>query len=729
MAEKGTYIYPVRGMTCAACARNVENILKFTDGVEAANVNYAAHQVQVVLAKPVAFSVLQKATKSIGYELVEKVDREKEKAFEQQKLKLLRYKLAIAAVCSIPIFLLSMIFTHVPHSKYIQLVLSLPVILFSGRHYYTSAAQKIRHWQFSMDTLVALGTGAAFLYSISATFFPQFFMQSGVAAHVYFESAVVIITLLLLGKYLEERAKMATSAAIDELMQLQPNTAIRISGGAEEEVPIDALMVGDEVKILPGAHIPVDGLVKSGTSHVNESMLSGESMAVAKNPGDLLTGGTLNQAGAMIMKVTQVGENTILAGIIKMVQEAQGSKSPAQKFADRVSAVFVPTVIIIALFTGLIWYYLGPEPAALRAFVVSVTVLIIACPCALGLATPTAITVSVGRGAKQGILIKDAEIFEQMKKVNTLLLDKTGTLTKGKPEVVNYYPRSENSKILGALMAAEKHSEHPIAAALVAWLQSQTHAEKVEDISIESGLGISFGFEGVRYFAGKPGWQNTENDTWQREHFAKLESDQNTVVELSSNGRVLAFFGFRDALKPEAAKAIKRIKSKGIGVYMLTGDRKSVAQKIAQELDLDGFSAELTPADKLKTVQQHQAKKEIVAMVGDGINDAPALAQADVSIAMGTGTDAAMASAGITLLLGDISKIEKAISLSQKTAGIIKQNLFWAFFYNIIAIPIAAGVLYPFTGYLLNPMIAGGAMAFSSVSVVLNSLRLKIVKL
>ena len=724
MAET-KHTYPVRGMTCAACARNVENILKFTEGVSDASVNYAAHQVQVSLEQDVDFGTLQKTVQSIGYDLVEKADHNKQKEEEKKNLLQLRNKLIVAVLFSTPVFLLSMVFTGVKGAAYIQLLLSLPVIFYSGRHYYVSAVKKLKHWQFNMDTLIAMGTGAAFLYSLFATLFSNWFVEAGIETHVYFESAVVIITLILLGKFLEERAKMATSGAIDKLMELQPSKALRISGNTEEEVPIDALMVGDCIKILPGSNIPVDGIVKSGSSYVNQSMLTGESEAIKKSFGDMLIGGTMNQAGALEMEVTKVGENTVLAGIIRMVQEAQGSKAPAQKLADKVSSIFVPAVIIIALVSGLLWYFLGPEPAGLRAFVVAVTVLIIACPCALGLATPTAITVSVGKGAQQGILIKDAETFEQMKKVNTLLIDKTGTLTKGEPEVIRKFFREEKPSFVGALLAAEKQSEHPAAKSLVKWLEEEVKPAQIESFEVESGSGISFSYEGIQYYAGRAGWQHSTHDTWYNEHLTLLEEAKATIVEVSSKGETIALFGLSDPIKKEAKAAVKAIQTKDIAVYMLTGDRKQIAAHITKELGLDGFEAELLPEQKLNVVKKHQANGEIVAMVGDGINDAPALAQANVSIAMGTGTDAAMASAGITLLHGDISKIEKAISLSQKTATIIKQNLFWAFFYNVLAIPIAAGALYPFTGYLLDPMIAGGAMAFSSVTVVFNSLRLK----
>lgn len=722
--------YPVRGMTCASCARNVENILKYTEGVIDASVNYAGHNVQVVTNGAVDFAVLCKSVQSIGYDLVEKTDLSKLRQEAQADLAQLRDKLVVAAIFSLPVFLLSMVFMHVHNSAYFQFALCLPVLLYSGRHFYVSAYKKLRHWQFNMDTLIGLGTGAAFVFSVFNTFFGGVYQDSGLEGHVYYESAVVIITLILLGNYVEERAKMATNTAIEQLMELQPEKAVRINEGVDEEIPVESIMTNDVVRIFPGANIPVDGMVVQGSSYVDESMLTGESEAIKKQEGDSLTGGTVNQSGAMLMKVTRVGGETTLAKIIKLVQEAQGSKAPSQKLADKISGIFVPVVIGISLFSGLTWFFFVPEPQFLHAFTIAITVLIIACPCALGLATPTAITVGVGLGAQNGILIKDAEIFEKMKGITMLLVDKTGTLTQGKPTITHhFYQDNSVEKLLGAILAAQKQAEHPVAKAFVNWLAANAEEKPVTDLEISSGNGLAFTYQNQRYFLGKPGWQNIAHDDWQSEKLTFLKAQNVTIAELSSNSKSMALFGLEDPAKPEALEAIQHIKNRGIKIVMLTGDRREVASHISKTLHLDGFEAELMPADKLQIVQRYQQQGEMVAMAGDGINDAPALAKADVSIAMGTGTDVAMASAGITLLHGDVSKIEKAIVLSQKTASTIKQNLFWAFFYNILAIPIAAGMLYSFTGFLLNPMIAGGAMALSSVTVVFNSLRLKLIKL
>jgi Cu2+-exporting ATPase len=718
--------FPVRGMTCAACARNVENILKFTDGVVDASVNYAGHNVQVVMDKNLDFGILQKAVQSIGYDLVEKTDVNALRKQGLADLQKLRNKLYVAAAFSLPVFVLSMFFMHLTWGNYAQFVLSLPVIFFSGKHFYISAAKKLRHRQFNMDTLIAMGTGSAFLFSILVTFAPAIFSNAGLAAHPYFESAVVIITLILFGNYLEERAKTATNTAIEKLMQLQPESVWRMNNGELEEVPVEAIMPGDVLRVFPGANVPLDGVVREGSTFVDETMLTGESIPTKKTVGDTVTGGTVNQESTFLLEVTRVGAETTLAKIIKLVQEAQGSKAPAQKLADKISGIFVPIVLGIAAFTAIAWYVFGPEPRALFAFTTAITVLIIACPCALGLATPTAITVGVGKGAGQGILIKDAATFDAVQHITTLLLDKTGTLTEGKPIVTQQFYRDENAeKLRAAVRVAELQSEHPIAKALANALADIGYKVEISDVTVSSGNGISFNYLNNIYHLGKPGWQQVVEDEWYMQHLETLQQANATMVLLSTNKQALVLYGLTDALKQGAKEAVQNIRQLGIKVHMLTGDRREAAEFFSKALHLDGFDAELLPADKLAVVQRLQATGEIVAMAGDGINDAPALAQANVSFAMSTGTDIAMASAGITLLHGDISKIEKAITLSRQTSQTIRQNLFWAFFYNILAIPVAAGILYPFTGFLLNPMIAGGAMAFSSVTVVFNSLLLK----
>jgi len=722
--EKMTF--PVRGMTCAACARNVENILKMEEGVNNATVNYAAHQVTVETNNALDFKVLQDAVQSIGYDLVEKTDITVEKAAAEKQLKKIRNKLVVAAIFSVPLFVLAMFFMLLPNGNYIQFLLVLPVIFYSGRHYYTSAYKKLLKWQFNMDTLIAMGTGAAFIYSVVATFFPAVFQETSMAHHVYFESAAVIITLILLGKYFEERAKSSTNKAIEKLMELQPATVVRLNNGADEVVPIEAVMKGDVIRIFPGANIPLDGLVAEGESFVDESMLTGEPLAISKQKGDTLTGGTVNNGEAMLMQVVNVGSNTVLASIIKQVQEAQGSKAPVQKLADKISGVFVPIVVLIALISASIWYFFGPEPSGIYAFTVAITVLIIACPCALGLATPTAITVGVGKGAALGILIKDAETFEKMCRVEVLFVDKTGTLTEGKPTVTKaFFVDGLDKNLKGALLSAEKNSEHPLAKTIVKWLDKENAPQKVTEVKEISGQGISFIYNEETYFFGRPGWKNATLGDWAKSNISELEEANQTILELSNGSEVLAIIGLNDVLKTNANQAVSDLNALGVEVIILSGDAQAPVKAVANGLNISTFHAALTPAKKLEIVASYMAKGKTVAMAGDGINDAPALAKADVGIAMGTGTDVAIGSAGITLLHGDISRIVQAMDLSKQTNKTIKQNLFWAFFYNIVAIPVAAGALYPVFGFLLNPMIAGGAMAFSSISVVLNSLRLK----
>lgn len=717
--------FPVRGMTCAACARNVENILKLEDGVADASVNYAAHQVTVSLDGDVAFEKLRESVQAIGYDLVEKHDATMEKMEAQRQLKKLRTKLLISAAFTLPVFVLSMFFMHLPSGNYVQFVLVLPVVFYAGSHYYTSAYKKLLKWQFNMDTLIAMGTGAAFVFSVMVTFLPFLFEETGMQHHVYFESAAVIITLILFGKFLEERAKHSTNAAVEALMALQPTTVKRINGDVEEEVPLDAILPGDRVRVFPGANIPLDGEIEEGSTYVDESMLTGEPVPVAKRSGDTVTGGTINQSGTLVLKVTHVGDDTVLSGIIKQVREAQGSKAPAQKLADKISGIFVPVVIFLALIAALVWYLFGPEPRGMYAFSVAITVLIIACPCALGLATPTAITVGVGKGTGMGILVKDAETFDKMSRVDTLIIDKTGTLTQGRPEVQQAVFRNDEGQLKSALLYAEKFSEHPLAQAVVAWLQKNTQPTVASEITEHSGYGISFLFEGEEYFFGKLNWQPFQIDEWAANQLSNFEKEDFTIIALTSKESLVALVGLKDALKPEAVTAIKELKNQGIHVILASGDNAQTVGRVADQLDIADHHAGLLPEDKLKLVELYKSKNGIVAMAGDGINDAPALAAADVGIAMGTGTDVAISSAGITLLHGDITKITKAITLAKATNKTIKQNLFWAFFYNILAIPVAAGVLYPAFGFLLNPMIAGGAMAFSSITVVLNSLRLK----
>lgn len=725
--------YPVKGMSCAACASSVESMLKAQEGVTKANVNFANHSVSVNYdATAISPAQLKKTLEAVGYELVtDTVDPGQLKAEKKATLKRLKQKLTIAAIFSLPVFVLSMFMIEIPFKNWVLLVLSVPVIFYSGRGFYISAWKKIKHGTTNMDTLISLGTGAAFLFSLFNTIFPEYLLQFGLEPHVYYESAVVIITLILFGNFMEEKAKDRTSTAIEKLMGLQPKEANLVRNGKIITVDIDEITVGDILLIKPGAKIPLDGVVVSGNSYIDESMVTGEPEHAQKQEGDKLVGGTINQTGSLEMRVDKVGEDTMLARIIKMVQEAQGSKAPAQKLADKISSIFVPVVIVIAILSFTIWVIGGPGFST--AFVVLVTVLIIACPCALGLATPTAITVGIGKGANQGILIKDAEALEKVKDINVLLVDKTGTITEGKP-AVNEFIISENhdkKNLLNVIYSLEQKSEHPLAKSILDYLEQQKFAiEDIELLDFRSitGEGVEGKSGNDTYFVGSVARLKTNQFILEgsiKNEFDRLNRSGKTMVIVSKNDLVIAAINIEDQLKINAKQAIANLHKEKIKVIMVTGDNEGVARTIAAQAGIDEIHAEVLPEQKSDLVMKYQADGKKVAMAGDGINDAPALAKADVGIAMGSGTDIAIESAALTLVKGDISKIAQAINLSRQTSRTIKENLFWAFIYNVITIPVAAGLLYPFTGFLLNPMIAGGAMAFSSVSVVLNSLRLK----
>jgi Cu2+-exporting ATPase len=585
-----------------------------------------------------------------------------------------------------------------------------------------------------MDTLVALSTGIAFGFSVFNTIYPQFFESRGLVAHVYYESAVVIITVILGGRLLEEIARGKTSKAIKDLMGLRPETVNIIQYGKEVEVALEEVLVGDLVIVRPGDRIPIDGKVKKGESYVDESMITGEPMAVGKRKGDKVFAGTINQSGSFRMLAEKVGSETVLARIIRLVQEAQTSRPPVQKLVDKIAGIFVPTVIIIAITSALIWYFAGPEPSVVYSFLVLITVLIIACPCALGLATPTALMVGIGKGAQQGILIKNVQSLEIAHKVDTLILDKTGTITKGDSSVtgIHWLKGMDTQNLGNILKTLESQSEHPVARAIVDRLDSHEIITDLEEFLNNAGSGVEAKIRGEMFYAGNYRLLEKKNISISEELKIvgkKWEEEASTVVYFCDAQKALAVFAISDSIKDGSIEAIRLIKEMGIEVIMLTGDNQMSAASIAEKVGIQSFKYGLLPLEKGEIVKKLQEEGHIVAMTGDGINDSAALARADVSIAMGSGTDIAMESSDITLMHSDLREIPKAINLSNATLKTIKQNLFWAFIYNIIAIPIAAGALYPVFGILLSPMIGGAAMAFSDVSVVSNSLRLRTVKI
>ncbi|MDQ3279260.1 MAG: copper-translocating P-type ATPase, partial [Bacteroidota bacterium] len=610
--------------------------------------------------------------------------------------------------------------------------LATPVILVFGRQFFIGAWKQAKHRSANMDTLVALSTGVAYLFSVFNTLYPAYWHSRGLHAHVYFEAAAVVIAFILLGKMLEEKAKGNTSSAIKKLMGLQPKTVTVVhEGGHQMDLPIASVNVGDTLMVKPGEKIAVDGTVSTGSSFVDESMISGEPVPVEKKSGDNVFAGTINQKGSFQFKANKVGGDTVLAQIIRMVQEAQGSKAPVQKLVDKIAGIFVPIVILIAVLSLVAWVVLGGENAFTQGLLALVTVLVIACPCALGLATPTAIMAGVGKGAENGILIKDAESLELAKKLTAVVLDKTGTITEGKPEVVaiKWGEGAAKKELSDLLFSIEQQSEHPLAEAVVRYLKRKgVQSLPLEHFESITGKGVKVQHAGKTYFLGSSALLEAENiridaalQTTANGWLAKAQ----TVIWLADEQNALAVIAIADKIKQGSIAAVKKLQEAGIEVYMLTGDNRFTAKAIAEQAGIKHFAAEVLPADKAAFVKALQQQGKVVAMVGDGINDSNALAKADVSIAMGKGSDIAMDVAKMTIISSDLSRIPQAITLSKKTVATIRQNLFWAFIYNVIGIPVAAGVLYPFTGFLLNPMIAGAAMALSSVSVVANSLRLK----
>ena len=728
-------IFQVGGMSCAVCALNVETTLNACPGVKEAKVNFANGTVTVEYdAGTVKPEELKQAVEAAGYELMveEEEDPGEGERLRREEFRALKRKTAGAVALALPVFVLGMFFMGMPYVDWIMMVLTLPVLVVFGRDFYVHAWMQARHGRANMDTLVAVSTGVAFLFSLFNTIWPEFWTSRGLEAHVYYEAAAVIVALILVGRLLEARAKDSTSSAIRKLMGLQPETVVKVMpGGGEEVIAIKEVVPGDLLVVKPGERIPVDGVVRDGSSFVDESMITGEPIPAEKSIGGRVYAGTINQKGSFRFEAEQVGKDTVLARIIRMVQEAQGSKAPVQKLVDRIAGIFVPTVIGIAVVTFAVWMLVGGELAFSHALLTSITVLVIACPCALGLATPTAIMVGIGKGAEHNILIKDAESLEALHRVNAIVLDKTGTITEGRPMVVDmcWSEGVERERLERVLAEVERRSEHPLAEAVVQYLK-EVKKDSVAVSAFESlvGMGVRAEVEGKMYFVGNRALLEREGfvlDGKMEKEAVAREGEGNTVVFFAGEGRLLAFVAIADRVKESSGKAIEAIRKRGIEVYMLTGDNALTARAVAERVGIRHFKAGVMPDEKADFVKALQEEGKVVAMVGDGINDSQALAQADVSIAMGKGSDIAMDVAKITLITSDLNVIPKALKLSGQTVAAIRQNLFWAFIYNVIGIPLAAGVLFGVNGFLLNPMIAAAAMAFSSVSVVTNSLRIR----
>lgn len=729
ISQKQTF--PILGMSCAACAARVDKTLNQQDGVEEVSVNYAAATATVVYDPTYCTpDSLKKAIQDAGYDLVIESDPDvsERKAEEAHQLRYrqLKFRTTWAIILSIPIIAISMFLMNMPYANYISWILSTPVVCWLGRDFYRNAWRQLKHKTANMDTLVANSTGIAYLFSLFNLFFPEFWLSRGIHPHVYFEAASVIIAFILLGRLLEERAKGNTSEAIKKLMGLQPQTVTRITiDGTEEIINIRQVQPGDCLLVRPGERIAVDGTVNQGISYVDESMLSGEPIPVLKEQGASVFAGTINQRGSFRFTADKVGTDTLLAHIIHLVQDAQGSKAPVQKLVDRIAAVFVPTIMGIALLSFVLWVFFGGNNGFTQGLLAAVTVLIIACPCALGLATPTAIMVGIGKGAEMGILIKDAESLESAQRINAIVLDKTGTITEGNPKVTDYHEITDiDTRDL--FFSLEQLSEHPLAEAITCYLKGK--ALPIDNFESLTGKGIQGIIAGKNYYAGNTSLLKEKGIVIPETALTKaqkLTTEAKTIIWLADDKQVLALTAISDTLKPTSSEAIHLLQKQGIDVYMLTGDNEATACAIAEKAGIRHYRAGVLPEEKAHFIQSLQQAGKHVAMVGDGINDSTALAQADLSIAMGKGSDIAMDVAKMTIISSDLRKIADAIGLSVQTVRTIRENLFWAFIYNLIGVPIAAGILYPINGFLLNPIIAGVAMAMSSVSVVTNSLRLK----
>lgn len=761
-----TETYKIRGMHCASCAGIIEKTLKKAEGVQSVEANYGTEAAKITFDKsktnphhlskkiePLGYSLIVPTAEEMGMSVNEHAAHLGLNQSKKDKLaELAEMKTKVISVIPLTIFSIFVMgweifaqFNIVPATPHVWseffhhlLPLMATYTLFVvGKPYLLGFYRFIRYGKANMDTLIGIGTSAAYLYSVMVTAFEETLRPFINVEHTYYDVTIVVIAFITLGKYLEARSKLKTGDAIEKLLNLQAKTALVIRDGKEVEMPIDQVVHGDLIVVKPAGKIPVDGVLTEGSSYVDEAMVSGEPIPVHKNVGDTVVAGTINTTGSFTFKATKVGSETLLAGIIRMVEEAQGSRAPIQALADKISSIFVPVVLVLSFVALGLWLaigtqYFGFSQAFSYGLVSFVGILVIACPCALGLATPTAIIVGVGKGAKEGILIKDAGTLEKIHKVNVVVVDKTGTITKGKPELVSIQNSSQKSddELISLLASLEKKSEHPISHAIVSYADEKNISlVSVSNFEALKGKGLKGTIENAEYYAGNTKLIQDLNLSFDTRTLERETTEGKTPVILATRETVLGMVMVADAIKPEAVEAVSRLHKLGIKVVMLTGDDKNTAQFIAKQVGIDEVVAEVMPETKLNKIKELQSQGKIVAMAGDGVNDAPALAQADVGIAMATGTDVAIESAGITLLHGDISKLVKAIKLSKMTMRGIKQNLFWAFFYNIVGIPLAGGLFYPLFGWLLNPVFAGLAMAFSSVSVVGNSLRLKTKKL
>ena len=732
--EKGKNIkntYPVLGMSCASCAARVDKTLNGLPGVYQATVNYATAVAQVEYnPKVCSDATLQSAVQDAGYDLL--VDTGEDVADKAEEIRLTRYqqikrRTVAALLLSLPIMVISMFFEDISSLKYVLWILATPVVFGLGREFYINAWRQLKHGTSNMDTLVAVSTGIAYTFSVFNLLFPDFWLSRGIEPHIYFEAASVIIAFILLGRLLEERAKQNTSSAIKKLIGLQPKMVTIIVDSDERTVPITAVQKGDKILVKPGERIAVDGMVVTGESYVDESMLNGEPVPMHKQSGEKVFAGTINQKGTFRFIADKIGSDTMLAQIIRMVQDAQGSKAPVQKLADRIARFFVPAIISISIIAFIAWIFLAPTNGFTNGLLAMVTVLIIACPCVLGLATPTAIMVGIGKGAEKGILIKDAQSLEIAQKIDTIILDKTGTITAGHPIAVESLWENGFEHSRKILYSLEKLSEHPLSDAVVNTLQNEKEIsiDKFENVP---GKGVKGIVGSQTYYAGNLSLLN-DNHITIASHLQELANkwtqEAKTLVWFADSTQAIAAIALTDEITQPSAQAISQLQEMGVEVYMLTGDNAISAQAISRKVGINHYKAGVLPNEKAQFIKELQANGKKVGMVGDGINDSAALAQADLSIAMGQGSDIAVDTAMATILSSDLLKIPETIRLSQLTIKTIYQNLFWAFIYNLIGIPIAAGIFYSVNGFLLNPMWASAAMAFSSVSVVLNSLRLK----